>query len=368
MPRLDSRAAKKPTKPSTTTRRSQSSVRNIGPKRKSFLPSLGKVNPLNVSQQQELFFQNSCLTNPILSYSYPNQKSEYLSKFQPSSTYLQQAIHILESCLAEFGSESNYFRSDGGELLDQGQTINAIQTYVSELGLTGIVDIVFSEQAIAPAACSYNSKTKKGQVTISLPIIYRKNRIGGAMDHEIGTHLIRTLNETKQVWYKKRDKFNLKPFLETEEGLATLHTVIRLAMNRNKKPYLWRSALHYYTSYQSSQMNFVDLFSHMERYIDDPGQRFKEVLRVKRGLEDTSQIGGCYKDQVYLSGAIKILQKRQEINFDDFYMGKLSLDDYFRDDIRDKITKEKTVLPTFLKDKEEYMRALDYIAQINGLD
>jgi len=58
------------------------------------------------------------------------------------------------------------------------------------------------------------------------------------MDHEIGTHLIRTLNETKQVWYKKRDKFNLKPFLETEEGLATLHTVIRLAMNRNKKPYL----------------------------------------------------------------------------------------------------------------------------------
>lgn len=115
-------------------------------------------------------------------------------------------------------------------------------------------------------------------------------------------------------------------------------------------------------------MSFVELFTHMERYIDDPGKRFKEVLRVKRGLDDTSKLGGCYKDQVYLSGAIKILKKRREIDFEELYIGKLSLDDYFRKDVKEKMVKTGIVLPVFLKNKEEYMAALDCIARVNGLD
>jgi hypothetical protein len=43
-------------------------------------------------------------------------------------------------------------------------------------------------------------------------------------------------------------------------------------------------------------MSFVDLFNDIERYIDDKLSRFHYVIRVKRGMEDTSMPGGYYKD------------------------------------------------------------------------
>ena len=54
----------------------------------------------------------------------------------------------------------------------------------------------------------------------------------------------------------------------------------------------------------ASKMSFVDLFNDLEKYIDNPRRRLKCVIRVKRGIIDTSEPGGLYKDQVYLEGAI----------------------------------------------------------------
>jgi hypothetical protein len=67
-----------------------------------------------------------------------------------------------------------------------------------------------------------------------------------------------------------------------------------------------------------------------EKYVDNPKKRWKYVLRVKRGLGDTSQPGGLYKDQVYLEGAIKILKNRKDINFKLFYCGKINIEDIKR--------------------------------------
>jgi hypothetical protein len=39
------------------------------------------------------------------------------------------------------------------------------------------------------------------------------------------------------------------------------------------------------------------------------------VVRVKRGMQDTGENGGLYKDQVYLEGAVKILRERKIIDF-----------------------------------------------------
>ena len=57
-------------------------------------------------------------------------------------------------------------------------------------------------------------------------------------------------------------------------------------------------------------MSFVELFNHLEKYVDNKKRRFQSVLRVKRGMIDTSEPGGLYKDQVYLEGAINILRER----------------------------------------------------------
>jgi hypothetical protein len=54
----------------------------------------------------------------------------------------------------------------------------------------------------------------------------------------------------------------------------------------------------------ASKLSFVDLFNDLEKYIDNPKRRWKCVVRVKRGITDTGEIGGLYKDQVYLEGAI----------------------------------------------------------------
>ena len=54
-------------------------------------------------------------------------------------------------------------------------------------------------------------------------------------------------------------------------------------------------------------MSFVTLFRDLEKYLDCPERRWTMVLRVKRGLTDTSKPGGLYKDKLYLEGAIVLL-------------------------------------------------------------
>ena len=61
----------------------------------------------------------------------------------------------------------------------------------------------------------------------------------------------------------------------------------------------------------ASKMSFVELFNDLERYIDNRMARWKFVIRLKRGLMDTSEPGGLYKDQVYLEGAVMILSERR---------------------------------------------------------
>ena len=37
----------------------------------------------------------------------------------------------------------------------------------------------------------------------------------------------------------------------------------------------------------ASQMGFVEMFQELERYIKDPERRFRECLRMKRGIKNT---------------------------------------------------------------------------------
>ena len=77
-------------------------------------------------------------------------------------------------------------------------------------------------------------------------------------------------------------------------------------------------------------MSFVELFNDLEKFVDDQKRRWKFVMRVKRGLSDTSKAGGYYKDHVYLKGAVKILENRRKINFKELYCGKISIEDLMK--------------------------------------
>ena len=64
----------------------------------------------------------------------------------------------------------------------------------------------------------------------------------------------------------------------------------------NKWCLLYKPALNYYMCCKASEMSFSELYKDIGKYVDDPVRRYKYVLRVKRGLNDTSQPGGLYKD------------------------------------------------------------------------
>lgn len=174
-------------------------------------------------------------------------------------------------------------------------------------------------------------------MNIKLPVEYREGRMQGVLDHEIGTHFLRKHNEKNQIWYKKRDKFEMKTCIATEEGLACTNQLVSTVLAGKCKPYLYRSALNYYSACMAKNLSFVDLFKDLEQYVDSPSSRWKLTLRVKRGLTDTSQKGGLYKDKVYLEGAVRVLSQRKNIDFIALMCGKISLTDLPRPEIYCKL-------------------------------
>jgi hypothetical protein len=52
----------------------------------------------------------------------------------------------------------------------------------------------------------------------------------GVLDHEVGTHFLRRHNEKNQAWYKKKDKFEIKNCMATEEGFASINQMVTAAL------------------------------------------------------------------------------------------------------------------------------------------
>ena len=75
-------------------------------------------------------------------------------------------------------------------------------------------------------------KGEKSALNIKLPIQYREKYLSGTLHHEIGTHLIRTLNNRKQRYHKIRTPPSMREMLESEEGLACVNQLIDLALDK----------------------------------------------------------------------------------------------------------------------------------------
>lgn len=97
------------------------------------------------------------------------------------------------------------------------------------------------------------------------------------------------MNNARQPWHSAegRLQYGLRPANPTEEGLASLHSVLF-----RKQPFLWRAALLYYTIHRASRMSFRQLFQDLARYVQDADVRWEYCVRAKRGQTDTSLPGG----------------------------------------------------------------------------
>ena len=303
--------------------------------------------PKNIEEQQEIFFENDCKVNPQFEYENYALTQNFLKQYkEPSSEFIETAIKIMDSFVKEFGSESLYLETEG-EVISQEETETIFQNYIDELEFTDQLIINFTRKQVAPTSVTHDPKTGKSKVNVRLPCEYRRGRILGVLDHEIGTHYLRRHNEKLQVWYKKRQKYEMKTCIMTEEGFACTNQMVRTALE-GKAPYLYRSALNYYAALQASKMSFVELFDDIAKYIDDKMRRFKFVVRLKRGLRDTGEPGGLYKDQVYLKGAVLLLQDRNNLDWEGLCSGKISLEDLRKPHIQKKIRREELIIPPFM--------------------
>lgn len=87
---------------------------------------------------------------------------------------------------------------------------------------------------------SSNSSHEKSEIQL-LPnfednIFLREKTFSALLNHELGTHLYRNINEGIQPWYSNRKKFGLSEscnfeMLKIEEGLAALHTTLEMPFN-----------------------------------------------------------------------------------------------------------------------------------------
>ena len=73
-----------------------------------------------------------------------------------------------------------------------------------------------------------DAKSSKYNLNVALPCKYNRGRMLGVLDHEIGTHFLRSYNEKFQAWHNKRDQCNMKTSITTEEGFALVNQLVRM--------------------------------------------------------------------------------------------------------------------------------------------
>ncbi|CAD7924415.1 unnamed protein product [Amoebophrya sp. A25] len=292
---------------------------------------LVRVRPVNLEEEEKKFFDSNCTYDPQFEYAYPRDQIQKL--FEKNSdidtSLMPESKRILEKALAQFKDGDDYMAAlHGTEHYTPDELREFVMDYLRELRLEDKVNLKISKAGLAAACCTKNFVDGRNQYEISLAAgSMPKIMAQGICDHEIGTHLLRMMNEDVQAWSnlnavgnRKRFGLHLNPWI-TEEGLATLNTFFTF-----KIKLLYPQAMRYYAVCRGTQLGFVSLFREMQPYVPDERKRFRLCCRVKRGLHNTGHPGSFYIDQAYFLGAVQILRRLHEIqDLSVLYAGQIAL-------------------------------------------
>lgn len=313
-----------------------------------------KINPINKEEEKEKFLFDP-LYNPQFRYAEDINDQERANYSHLDTKYLELAKKILEKGLKKYGSEENLIKEIEGEILSLEEVERKISHYLQENHLEN-VSISYSSSYVA------RTSMNQDEIRLRLPLEYGEKTFQGVLDHEIGTHYFRRLNDRLRPWHKKRHKFQLRPYLETEEGLAIIHQYLDV-----EDPLLWRTAMYYYAVWLGNQMSFSELNKELMKYIQTPERRWKMCLRVKRGIKDTFVTGALFRDQLYLLGVMKLIDwlERNEYDFKKLYIGKICVEDIQK--VEYVLTDSEVLLSKFLQNmsQNEYRKKIERIKKCN---
>ncbi|XP_074469777.1 putative tyrosine carboxypeptidase MATCAP2 [Sebastes fasciatus] len=321
---------------------------------------LTAIKPSNVQKEKATFFKSDFNYNPQFEYSNPVSPPVLARHSNASDRFLTQAVNIMELALLRYGSYEKFEQATGGNLLTKSRIWHSVKKYMEKEGCLGEIVAQVTDDLLSRASMTVVNSRPTLTINISTA---REHWLEGMLRHEIGTHYFRGINNCHQPWSSSagRKKLNLKPLNPTEEGLASIHSVLF-----RKDPTLWRAALLYYTVYQASHMSFSELFNDLGRFVQDPNTRWDYCVRAKRGQTDTAQPGCFSKDQVYLDGILQILRYRDKINFPLLMaLGKVSFEDVDR--LKALAQMENVRIPHFMQDQAKYAEQLAKIMAVNEL-
>src|SRR5258708_961452 len=319
--------------------------------------SISMLNPINKEEEKKKFFFD-IQYNPQFHYAHKFEREELDAKYgMVSNEFLVESERILSTVIKKWKTETAFLADAEGSLMTKDQVTKQALEYFQKNGIESKVKIKFVSGQVSPGSMTGDT------LNIRLPVAARSLRFEGTLNHEVGTHYFRRINEEQQPWYEKREAFDLSFPLETEEGLAVLHSHLHLE-HKN----MWFAALYYVALYYANQMTFSALYEHLKQYIDDRDRRWNITLRAKRGMTDTSLPGAIGKDQIYIRGVMKVIAWLEENEYDPtvLYFGKVALEDVER--VKAISPNFVPVLPAFLKEgKDQYKKWIQAIKKQNEL-
>ena len=373
------------------------------------MSSLASLRPTNEAEERAKFLSaiaDGKIYEPQLAYASSLKAAATRASCDQyfSSEFEAAALHVLNGVMRDFGDQTQYEVAMWGEPLESSEVENACADYATcgcSKDISGKVTFRWAPETLVTSCIG----SKINLVTKTH--YYRKLRLASLLDHEVGTHWVRLHNHKIAFPVKGSWTHDKGWLLATEEGLATLNTNKSYADKR-----LWVPALHYHACVLASRLPFSGLWKALSPYLgNDPDRLWITCLRVKRGLEDTGRPGGYYKDRTStplishplasraspchalprlassrrgrridslsseesnFCGALRLLQRRHEIDFRLLHCVRVSLEDFPRALASAKRAMDagSAVLPAFVATDAalaEYLKQLDEIATANGV-
>eukprot|EP01029_Cantina_marsupialis_P007660 TRINITY_DN18638_c0_g2_i1.p1 TRINITY_DN18638_c0_g2~~TRINITY_DN18638_c0_g2_i1.p1 ORF type:complete len:852 (-),score=209.54 TRINITY_DN18638_c0_g2_i1:173-2728(-) len=238
---------------------------------------------------------------------------------------------------------------------------NVIIKFVHDLGVRGKVRVQSISKNVSP-------ENRMFTIIVDDDVnLLGKSGLESFANHEVGTHLLRSFNEGLQPWAMDRERFGLKKvnscktLLATEEGLASINTV--LPMKKNAQ-FLWNPALLYYATSLAKKYNFNDLDEKLKEFIPNTTRRHAVMNRC-RNSDDLDEPSSNDKLLVYFEGVVALLESIGETDFRLLMTGKLALESLPR--IRRLARVNSIPLPRFMHEIMTYQKQLIHMAILNDL-
>ncbi len=320
-----------------------------------FMSLVQDLTPLNLQEEKEKFFAKNCQYNPQFKYKKLITVNKLLKYGTPKPEYLKIAKKILDKAFD--GRTEEDIQKLEGTKITKDQALNMLDDFLQKNKLKDQLKIKWIKNHISKASIYKNSLKLREQFD------FRQGQFASMLYHEIGTHFLRRLNHLQQPFYKKKKKMGFNEYLPTEEGLASLHSL--LASNFKLDYY---HALTYKATQVALNNSFVNTFNFVNKYLDNKKRAWRLTVKFKRGLYDTSQEGAFTKSIVYLEGINLVYQYLQQTNFDinGLYFGKIACQDV--DKAKELNPDYQPQLPHFIvTDKKTYIQNITKICQINFL-